>query len=111
MTNKKPGKGSVTMGIIGICVAVFGIIWTVGANRMASEAFFYDSTPSLILTAGGILFVVIAVSIAIRGFRGDTEEDRENQSQDKATWSCPYCGAAVSEDEAFCPSCGAGRKK
>ena len=129
MMKNKPGKGSLVTGLIGIGVAIFGIIWTFEAYSITKDSPF-GSQPSIILIAAGILFVVIAILGAIRGFRNGSEEDRneenltgreaeenlvnritqavkENQMpREKSKWNCPYCGTAVHEDEAFCPACG-----
>ena len=127
MNKKRPGKGISIMGIAGIAAAVFGVIWTIETNSMTRNSPF-GGGPKMIMTAGGILFVVIAVLIAVRSFRSGAEEDQEpgdssarggteqaaqgpGQPREKAKWTCPYCGTAVDEDEAFCPGCGAGRKK
>ena len=122
MNNHKPNRDAAIMGIAGIAAAVFGVIWTIETNSMTRNSPFGGS-PSMIMTAGGILFVVIAVLIAVRSFRSGAEEDqepgdapmdrdtREIPPPKKAKWTCPYCGTAVDDDQAFCPGCGAGRKK
>ena len=122
MKNRRPDRNARIMGIAGIAAAVFGVIWIIETYSMTRNSPF-GGGPSMIMTAGGILFVVIAVLIAVRSFSRDPEEDQtagdapmdrdtpEIPPPKKAKWTCPYCGTVNDEDQTFCPGCGAGRKK
>ena len=131
MQGKKPEKGSAAMGIAGIGMAVVGIAWTAGAYSMTKDSPF-GSAPSAVMTTFGIVFTLMAVLVAVKGFRGDrgrednTGAGAENeelvnrivgavkesaQPREKAEkWICAYCRTTVDGESAFCPACGAGRK-
>lgn len=121
MKSVKPGRGPSMMGgIIGIAVAVFGVLWTIMA--IASGA--------AIMAPFGIIFVIIAVVDVIYNFKNATGKNRysqyditdENEEPDplgerfggtyereKSRESgayCPYCGTKTQSDFEYCPKCG-----
>lgn len=122
MKSVKPGRGPSMMGgIIGICVALFGVFWTVLAASGGAG----------IMVPFGIIFIVIAVVQVIYNFKNATGKNRysqfditdENEEPDplnekfgdegnyKRTETggsryCPYCGAKAGTDFEFCNECG-----
>ena len=124
MKNIKPGRGPSLMNAIGSIVGiVFGIIWTFAAASMGAPFFF---------PLFGLVFIGIGVVQAVYSFKNATgdrrysafdivDEDEEpdplNQrfqqsrpdhpdSGDGGSRFCPYCGAAIQGDYAYCPRCG-----
>lgn len=132
MYSVKPGRGPSLMGGIGnILVAVFGLIWTIGAISMGAPPFF---------ALFGVVFVVAAISGAVYNFYNATTRNRMstfditagNEETDpiakalghtersgstdsgQATLGprkfpgdyCPFCGAKVSAEFDYCPKCG-----
>lgn len=121
MKSVKPGRGPSMMGgIIGIAVAVFGVLWTVMV--IVSGAW--------IMAPFGIIFVIIAVVDAIYNFKNATGKNRYSQyditdeneepdplnerfggtyerekPRDGGTY-CPYCGEKAQRDFEYCPKCG-----
>ncbi len=137
MKSIKPGRGPSMMGaIVGVAVAIFGILWTVGAANMTSEAnMMFHSDPvgdtmSLIFPLFGVVFVVIAVVGVVYNFKnatgknryseydivdGDEEPDPLNMRfadedyEDAAEEEgsfCPYCGNKIEGDYVYCNRCG-----
>lgn len=133
MGEKKPGKGSVAGGFIGIGFAIFGIIFTA---EIYSQSRGFGDGPGIVPLAFGILFVSIALIGAVSSFRGNsgenenTEEKAGNSAKDEELvsrivgavketarsqkkaedWICAYCRTTVDGESAFCPACGAGRR-
>ena len=142
MKSIKPGRGPSMMGgIMAIAAAVFGLLWTVGASSIATPTYgnigpFSDlgfgSGIGSIFPLFGVVFIFIAVAIAIYNFKnatgkqryseydivdGDEEPDSLNErfgqkesandekEQDAAAF-CPYCGTPAREDYRFCKNCG-----
>jgi len=131
MYSVKPGRGPSLLGaIMAGVVALFGVLWTVGATAAGAPPF---------LTLFGIIFVVFAVvggvfslynaagrnrfsSFDITTDREEsdpmtealdlTEPDGEKRGQQPAGprrfagGYCPYCGAGVEPDFDYCPKCG-----
>lgn len=129
MKSIKPGRGPSMMGGFGAVFGiVFGIFWTVLAASM-TQGF---GLVGVIFPLFGVLFIIIGVVNAVYNFKNatgknrysefditdDTEEpDPLNQhfgGQPKHTSDvpltsgsfCPYCGAPVQNDFAFCRKCG-----
>lgn len=126
MKSVKPGRGpSMMSGIVGICVAVFGVLWTIIAASSGGGLF----------ALFGVIFVVIAVVEVIYNFKNATGKNRystfditdENEepdplgerfgntyypTDDRYSYGsseqnyCPYCGAKVKQDFEFCQNCG-----
>ena len=135
MQEKKPGKKSVAGGMIGIGMAILGVVFTAEIYSQARE-FGLGYGPGPVPAVFGILFVSIAVYGAVKCFRGETDEEGNRaeksgnstgneelvsrivgavkesaQPREKAEpWTCAYCKTTVDGDSAFCPACGAGRK-
>ena len=127
MKSVKPGRGPSMMGGIGsIFAAVFGLIWTCGAASMGAPGFFL---------LFGVAFIGIGVVNAVYSFKNATGENRysdfdivdsdeepdplderfgsrsnpepEVQTGEQGKFAyCPYCGARLGEDFAFCGTCG-----
>lgn len=123
MKSVKPGRGpSFKGGIIGIFVALFGVVWTILA--VSSGAGF--------MGVFGLIFVVIAVIQTVYNFKNATSENRysefditddgeeidpwnerfgakkevNREQKSQGSGYCPYCGARADEDYSFCRSCG-----
>lgn len=128
MRSIKPGRGpSMMSGVMGIFVAVFGVIWTVVALNMGGGIF----------ALFGVVFIIMAVVMTVYNFKNATGENRYstfditddgeeidplnerfgrkrenggagNTTADKSGGSafCPYCGAKVEGDFEFCNKCG-----
>ena len=128
MKSIKPGRGpSMKAGVVGIAVAIFGVIWTCAAVSMGAGPLF---------ALFGIFFVAIAVFDVVYNFKNATGENRysvyditeegeesdpfndrfgtkptaENgdsqQRNGKKSKFCPYCGTELAEDFVYCSSCG-----
>ena len=123
MKHIKPGRGPSAMGALGSVIAVvFGIFWTVSAASMGAPISF---------SIFGVLFVIVGIVQAVYNFKnaagknrysafdivdGEEEPDPLNQRLDGTSPSpsapsgethfCPYCGAPVQNDFAFCRKCG-----
>lgn len=122
MKSVKPGRGpSFMSGIIGIFVALFGVVWTILA--VSGGAGF--------MGIFGMIFVVIAVIQVAYNFKNATSENRysefditddgeeidpwnerfgaaksgKEKEHTKSTY-CPYCGTKVEDDFSYCQSCG-----
>lgn len=137
MKSIKPGRGPSMMGaIVGVAVVIFGILWTVGAADMTSEAnmMFHNDpmgdTMSMIFPLFGVVFVIIAVVGVIYNLKnatgkhryseydivdGDEEPDPLNErfgetNSDEETAAegsfCPYCGNKIEGDYVYCNRCG-----
>ena len=124
MKSIKPGRAPSKLGVIGgICAAVFGIGWIIGALAMGAGPF----------ALFGIPFVVLAVANTVYHYRnahnenrystfdivdGSEEPDPLNERIHPAAGTqpngetpsgrayCPYCGAKTAPDHSFCQSCG-----
>ena len=123
MKSIKPGRAPSKLGVIaGICAALFGVGWIIGALALGAGPF----------ALFGIPFVVMAVAITVYNYRNassenryslyDITEDSEepdplNEAAKKAEQTlnnmspaprtyCPYCGAKTEPDYSFCQSCG-----
>ena len=136
--NRGSGKRNMGGVIVSIAVAIFGIIFTVGAVSAISRSPFNNGFgPKQIFIAFGVLFVLVAVINAVKFYKGEINEDgtprssaadrsdkeelvdrivsevRKTQQPQRRTekWTCAYCGTMVDENASICPACGAGRKK
>ena len=112
-------------GIVGIGVALFGVLWTILAASSGGGLF----------ALFGVIFVIIAVVQVGYNFKNATGKNRYSSfditdeyeepdpfnerfgskafpSDDRYGYSenaqnyCPYCGARVKQDFEFCQSCG-----
>lgn len=136
MKSIKPGRGPSMMGaIVGAAVVIFGILWTVGAANITSEANMmfggdpFTDTMSTIFPLFGVVFVGVAVVGVIYNLKnatgknrysefdivdGDEEPDPLNQrfgeageEKDAKEGSfCPYCGNKIEGDYVYCNRCG-----
>ena len=121
MKSVKPGRGPSAMGALSSVVGiVFGIFWTVMAVSMGAPGIF---------PVFGVLFVLLGVIQAVYNFKNaagdnrfslyDITEDGEEPDPLERRGSaapsvpsqggcrfCPYCGAELGRDFAFCASCG-----
>lgn len=126
MKSIKPGRGpSMMSGIVGIGVALFGVLWTIIAASSGGGLF----------ALFGVIFVAIAVVQVVYNFKNATGKNRyssfditdENEEpdpfnerfgnnsyaqDDRYSYTessqnyCPYCGAKTKEDFEFCTNCG-----
>ena len=126
MRSIKRGRGPSMMGgITSICMAVFGLIWTIMAGSMAGPLF----------GMFGVVFIVIAISQAVYNFKNATGENRyseyditegyeevdplnerfgrqsngmeyDSQSGNWQYREADSFGGNASEGSAFCPYCG-----
>lgn len=132
MYSVKPGRGPSLMGGIGgIFMAIFGIIWTIGAASMGAPPFF---------ALFGVVFVIMAIAGVVYNLHNATGQNRmsdfdittdreesdpiaealghgranrqtpeRTSSQGKRKYPgehCPFCGTKVESDFDFCPKCG-----
>lgn len=124
MRSIKPGRGPSFMGgIASIAVSIFGVFWTIMAASMGAPIFF---------PLFGIIFVALGIAQAIYNFKNATGKNRYSafditeHGEEQDPWNtrfgepeanmppppaaedgyCPYCGATVKNDHAFCKSCG-----
>ena len=127
MKSVKPGRGPSMMGgVASVFAVVFGIIWMCGAASMGAPGFFL---------LFGVAFIGIGVVNAVYSFKNATGENRysdfdivdsdeepdplnerfgsrsdpepEVQTGEQGKFAyCPYCGARLGEDFAFCGTCG-----
>ena len=128
MKSIKPGRGpSMKAGVIGIAVAIFGVIWTCVSVSMGAGPLF---------AMFGVVFIAIAVFDVVYNFRNATGENRYSvyditedgeeidplnerfgtknseespqteQRNGKKSRFCPYCGAELASDFVYCNSCG-----
>ena len=113
-------------GVASVFAVVFGIIWMCGAASMGAPGFFL---------LFGVAFIGIGVVNAVYSFKNATGENRysdfdivdsdeepdplnerfgsrsdpepEVQTGEQGKFAyCPYCGARLGEDFAFCGKCG-----
>lgn len=128
MKSIKPGRGPSMMGGVGaVCSIVFGVFWTVLAASMTGGM----GIIGVIFPLFGVLFIIIGVMNAVYHFKnatsgnryssfditdGDDEPDPldehfgktsiQSGASETPTHFCPYCGAPVQQDFAFCRKCG-----
>ena len=109
--------------IVGIFVAIFGVVWTIAAVSMGAGIF----------GLFGLVFVAIAIVQVIYNFKNATGKNRyssfditedgeeidpwnehfgekreytQKESLSSDSKYCPYCGAKVQGDFDFCNQCG-----
>lgn len=128
MKSVKPGRGPSAMGALGSVVAViFGIFWTGMAASMGAPGIF---------PVFGVLFIILGSAQALYHFKNAagenrfsaydiTEDGEEPDPLERRVYDvpqpppppvqpppggkyrfCPYCGAEVLDDFAFCGVCG-----
>lgn len=119
MKSIKPGRGpSMMSGIMGIAVAIFGVIWTIAAFSMGGGLF----------ALFGIVFIGVAIAMTVYNFKNATSKNRysafditsdeeepdplndifgsrEGKEEIDSAF-CPYCGNPVESDYEYCNSCG-----
>ena len=153
MKSIKPGRGPSMLGaIIAIAIAIFGILWVIMASDITSTfsgspiggEFIMEDGSSLgiasplssvgsIFPLFGLIFVAVAVVLAVYHFKnatgknrystidivdGDEEPDPLNKrygadtqhndshaSSDSPSF-CPYCGNDLKDDHVYCNRCG-----
>lgn len=132
MYSIKPGRGPSLMGgIVGIVVAVFGVVWTVGAMSMGAPPFFALFGLAFVgIAIAGVVYNLYNATSRNRMSSFDVTTDREEQdpiagalghgepprkSPPKSPPAqprkfpgdhCPFCGAKVAVDFDYCPQCG-----
>ncbi len=126
MKSVKPGRAPSFMGGVGaIVVGVFGVFWTIGARGIGAPGIF---------TAFGVIFVILALVMAVYNFINatgknrfsefDITDSREEQDPLNARFGgatpdeagephpdgeiefCPYCGALIGDGYRYCRKCG-----
>lgn len=127
MKSIKPGRGPSMMGGFGAVFSIiFGIFWTGLAASMTQGA----GLIGVIFPLFGVLFIIIGIFNAVYHFKNASGKNRysafditdENEEPDPlnekfrdtsapgapaaGTHFCPYCGAPVQSDFAFCRKCG-----
>lgn len=112
------------MGAFGAAIGViFGVIWTGAAASMGAPPFFLFF---------GVLFIIVGIVQAVYNFKNATGENRfssfditedgeepdpldprvreasgpEEAPSGGGARFCPYCGARLGEDFAYCAKCG-----
>lgn len=127
MKSIKPGRGpSMRSAVIGIAIAIFGILWTIVALNMTSDmgdtfdSFGGMGVAGAIFPVFGVVFVVIAVAGVIYDFKnatgkkrfsefdvvdGEEEPDPLNERFGAETSEFSF-SENRSEAGAFCPYCG-----
>ena len=155
MKSFKRGRGPSMMGgVVAVCMAVFGLIWTIMASNITKNpfgdmgglegvrGFGATGTTGMFNTVGsifpifGVVFMVIAIAIAVYNFKnatgknrysefdivdGNEEPDPLNQrfggqayESSEGSWQaegpesrfCPYCGAKAQAGYEYCNQCG-----
>lgn len=129
MKSIKPGRGPSMMGGFGsVFGIVFGIFWTVLASSMT----WGFGLIGVIFPLFGVLFIIMGIVNAVYNFKNATGENRYSEfditddteepdplnqqfgSKPESTSDappsgssfCPYCGAPVQNNFAFCRKCG-----
>lgn len=129
-------------GIACIAIALFGVLWTIGASSISGnissmgggfESAFIGGafdTVDAIFPLFGVIFVIIAIVIAIYNFKNATSKNRYSEfdivdseeesdplnerfgphgsdnTKPYAARFCPYCGAPAQDDHRYCKNCG-----
>lgn len=129
-------------GIACIAIALFGVLWTIGASSISGNissmgggfesAFIGGSfdTIDAIFPLFGVIFVIIAIVIAVYNFKNATSKNRYSEfdivdseeesdplnerfgphgSDDTEPYAarfCPYCGTPAQDDHRYCKNCG-----
>ena len=155
MKSFKRGRGPSMMGgVVAVCMAVFGLIWTIMASNITKnpfgdmgglegiQGFGATGTTGMFNTVGsifpifGVVFMVIAIAIAVYNFKnatgknrysefdivdGNEEPDPLNQRFGSASYEssegngqtespesrfCLYCGAKARQGYEYCNQCG-----
>ena len=95
MKSFKRGRGPSMMGgVVAVCMAVFGLIWTVMASRITKDPFgdmggmagfnvsgtsgMFDSIGS-IFPLFGVVFMVVAIVVAVYNFKNATSKNRYSE--------------------------------
>ena len=111
MKSIKPGRGpSAVSGIAAIGAAAFGVFWIIMASSIGGG----------FMAPFGIIFVVLAIVLAVYSFRNATAKNRysvidivdDSEEPDPLNQRhadqkfCAHCGKRLPENANFCPSCG-----
>ena len=121
MKSIKPGRGPSMMGgVMGIAAALFGVLWVIVVASSGGGMF----------ALFGLIFIAVAVVQAVYNFKNATSKNRysayditeHNEEPDplnerfstddgsrtakQGSAFCPYCGAEVEADYAYCNRCG-----
>ena len=120
-------------GIGSVFAVIFGILWTIFAVGLTSDA---PRGIGIIFPLFGVCFVLYGIAMAVYNFKNATQPDRfssfdivdgdeepdplneqfgrESRSQGASVPGreiegsfCPYCRAELRSDFEFCPKCGA----
>ena len=125
MKSVKPGRGPSMMGgISSILVAIFAVVWTIGAVSMGAGGLF---------AIFGLVFIAMAIVSAVYNFKNATSKNRysafditddneepdplnqrfgeKRESMQSTLYSheskyCPYCGTKAENDFLYCNNCG-----
>jgi hypothetical protein len=131
MYSVKPGRGPSMMGAVGgIVVAVFGIVWMLGAaSAGAPRPFVLFGVVFVGLALAGVAYNVynatqknrmssfdvtteseeqdpIARVLGHAPRPPDPDETRDKKPRRFAGEFCPFCGAKASPEFDYCPKCG-----
>ena len=133
MKHIKPGRGPSMLGaVMGVIIAIGGVLWTIGAASITSSmgsSPFGDTMP-VIFPLFGVIFVVVAIVIAVYNFKNATGKKRyssfdivdsaeepdplnerfgspspKDAPSGEAAF-CPYCGNKIDGDYVYCNRCG-----
>jgi len=125
MKSIKRGRGpSMMEGIVGVFMAIFGVLWMIMAARIGGG----------FIALFGLVFVGIAIVNAVYSFRNAASKDRYseyditegheepdplnerfgsqpvkdfvNQNDGVESVYCPYCGTKVKQGYVYCNKCG-----
>jgi len=136
MRSIKPGRGPAKMSFMGsVFASVFGVFWTIMAFAITKDAPFpmvkiifplfgvmfvgmgiYQAIYSYKNATGKERYSIVDIvdsteegdpaSEWVKSSDGYVETPHREDTQQKASAYCPYCGAAVQIDYQFCPKCG-----
>ncbi len=111
MKSIKPGRGPSAMnGFAAVGAAAFGVFWIIMAVSIGAS----------FMAPFGVIFVVLAIVMAVYSFRnataknrfsvvdiveGDEDPDPLNQRVSGQRF-CAHCGKRLPENANFCPGCG-----
>lgn len=151
MKSVKPGRGPSMMGgIVAVAIAIFGVLWTLGARSITSGMGMPDNSFDYIIGSDGsimqrssgfgidtifplfgVVFVIIAIAIAVYNFKNATSKNRYSEYDitdhgeepdplnarfggdqgepdpfEGSDLFCPYCGTPAEDDYRYCKRYG-----